>query len=185
MFRKMVAASSASDMHFRAPAHTTSGTIHIRELHATEERACEAFFRRLDRDDIHYRFGAPRSSGAYLLPRRKGADCSLAFAAVDGTQNILAIANVECLSTDAAEVALIVRSDLKRRGLGSAMLAHVVCWAEHSRVRRLTGFVLPDNTAMLRLASTMGFRCVGRDPTLIELSWCAGEPRHADVMRRY
>jgi hypothetical protein len=57
-----------------------------------------------------------------LLPRREGSRQSLAFAAYRKADDILGVINVEYLNADTAEVALVVRSDLKNQGLGSLLL---------------------------------------------------------------
>lgn len=143
----------------------------IRKLQSTEMDACDAFFSRLCRHDIWWRFGGPRSSGAWLLPGRVKGRRSDAFAAASMSGEILAILNVEYLDPATAEIALIVRSDLKRRGIGSALLHHVMTWTRAAGLRRLVGHVMPENRIMLRLALAAGFRRAGGDQALIEFSW--------------
>jgi acetyltransferase len=59
---------------------------------------------------------------------------------------------------DTAEFALLVRSDLKRRGLGSALLERVTHYARRIALRRLTADVLRENDAMLGLAERLRFQ---------------------------
>jgi acetyltransferase len=87
--------------------------------------------------------------------------------------DILAILNVEYLDPATAEIALVVRSDLKRRGIGSALLRHVMTWTRAAGLRRLVGHVMSDNRIMLRLALAAGFRPTAGDQALIEFSWVA------------
>ncbi|CDX39054.1 hypothetical protein MPLSOD_340145 [Mesorhizobium sp. SOD10] len=145
----------------------------IRKLRSTETEACDAFLSRLCSHDVRWRFGGPRLSGACLLPARVAGRRSLAFAAANMSGEILAILNVEYLDPATAEIALVVRSDLKRRGIGSALLRHVMRWTRAAGLRRLVGHVMSDNRIMLRLALAAGFRPTAGDQALIEFSWVA------------
>jgi acetyltransferase len=58
----------------------------------------------------------------------------------------------------AAEFAVLVRSDLKGHGLGAMLLEKLIRYARARGLKRLTGEVLPENTAMLRLAVHVGFQ---------------------------
>jgi acetyltransferase len=57
-----------------------------------------------------------------------------------------------------AEFALMVRSDLKGQGLGHLLLAELVRHARSRGIGRLVGIVLRENSPMLQLAQSMGFR---------------------------
>ncbi|SDA91346.1 GNAT family N-acetyltransferase [Mesorhizobium qingshengii] len=154
-----------------SPASRCGGHIVVRQLRGSEESACDAFFGQLHWYDVRWRFGGPRTSGGCLLPRREGFCQSLAFAASSEAGDILGIINVEYLDADTAEVALIVRSDLKHQGIGALLLSHVMNWSRTSGLKWLTGHVMTDNKAMLRLALAAGFICVGGDQALVELNW--------------
>jgi acetyltransferase len=55
-----------------------------------------------------------------------------------------------------AEMAVTVRSDLKRRGLGRALLARLVEECRARGITELRGSVMRENLAMLRLAERLG-----------------------------
>ncbi len=57
-----------------------------------------------------------------------------------------------------AEFAILVRSDLKGRGLGSALLTKLIGYCRTRGTQRLVGEVLAENTRMLQLAAALGFR---------------------------
>lgn len=57
-----------------------------------------------------------------------------------------------------AEFAILVRSDLKRRGLGRALLAKMIAYCRASGLSELIGQILPENTAMIGLARRCGMR---------------------------
>jgi acetyltransferase len=62
---------------------------------------------------------------------------------------------------DDAEFALLVRDDWQRRGLGTELLRRIVDVARRERVAGVGATMLPDNQAMMRIASRLGFeiRC--------------------------
>jgi RimJ/RimL family protein N-acetyltransferase len=70
---------------------------------------------------------------------------------------ICAIVHLARLSPGQAEIALIVRSDRARRGIGEALLRTALARAARQGLRTLSAVVLHENTAMLRLARKAGF----------------------------
>ena len=54
------------------------------------------------------------------------------------------------------EFAIMVRSDLKRQGLGRCLMAEMLGWAVDRGLARVDGDVLRENTAMLRLVRSCG-----------------------------
>jgi acetyltransferase len=58
----------------------------------------------------------------------------------------------------AAELAILVRSDLKGRGLGSALLAKLIGYCRTRGIQRLSGEVLAENRPMPSLAAASGFQ---------------------------
>ena len=57
-----------------------------------------------------------------------------------------------------AEFAVLVRSDLKGRGLGSILIAKLVRYCRARGIQRMTGEVLADNVRMLHLSIAHGFK---------------------------
>jgi acetyltransferase len=62
-----------------------------------------------------------------------------------------------------AEYAIIVRSDLKGRGLGWVLMRHLIHYAEKEGLRELTGDVLASNQRMLDMCRALGFE-ISTDP---------------------
>ena len=60
-----------------------------------------------------------------------------------------------------AEIALIIRSDLQRRGLGATLLANVVNDARAAGFRLLIAHIGYENVPMRRLARRFGFEFSG------------------------
>jgi acetyltransferase len=70
-----------------------------------------------------------------------------------------------------AEFAILVRSDLKGRGLGRALLDKIVRYGRARGMRRLCGEVLAGNRQMMELAASLGFRMerVPQDPRVVSV----------------
>jgi len=58
---------------------------------------------------------------------------------------------------DTAEFAVMVRSDIKGRGLGSLLMQAILDYARARGTARVVGSVLRENTSMLRLCTELGF----------------------------
>ena len=57
-----------------------------------------------------------------------------------------------------AEFALLVRTDLKGRGIGSALLQKLVGYARQRGIAEIWGDVLLENSAMLVICREFGFK---------------------------
>ncbi len=153
-------------------SHLAREHFGIRKLHASEEQACRMFFNHLDLADIRMRFGCLHFSIRYLLPGQPGTSGSAAFAAVDAADQVLGIANLAYLTPGVAEMAVIVRSDYKRRGIGYSLLAHAIDWAGNQGLSEVVGHVLADNEPMLSLALRMGLHIARWDGLDVEIREC-------------
>jgi acetyltransferase len=56
-----------------------------------------------------------------------------------------------------AEVGIIVRSDMKRRGLGRALMERMIAYSNENGLE-LIGQIAPDNEAMITLAERCGMQ---------------------------
>ena len=56
-----------------------------------------------------------------------------------------------------AEFAVIVRSDLKGKGLGTTLMQHLMAYARAEGLETMQGDVLLANTGMLHLCRQLGF----------------------------
>ena len=55
------------------------------------------------------------------------------------------------------EFAILVRSDLKGRGLGWQLMQHLIAYAKAEQLQELHGAVLSGNTTMLEMCRQLGF----------------------------
>ena len=124
------------------------------------------FLARVTPHDLYLRF----FTGVRELPEADLAhltqidyDRDMAFLAVGrdvaGTEEILGVARA-CADPDnnAAEFAVLVRSDLKGQGLGTLLMRKLIRYCRERGTGELRGEVMTENTAMLQLARTLGFK---------------------------
>ena len=131
---------------------------------AAGDDAIGRFLQGLAAEDLRLRFGggAPlREAGA--LRRRLGigdprSTIHLSLAA-DGA--IAALATLALTSENAAEAAVIVRSDLKYRGYGTALMDNLIKQARARGLATLAALVLHENLPARRMLRSLGFRQIG------------------------
>jgi acetyltransferase len=149
---------------------TTAQTIEgmrvvIRPIRPADELLYGAFIARLKPEDIRFRFLAPRKEFSHaFIARFTQIDYGRAMAFVALDKNGQELLGVARLATDpdytSGEYAIIVRSDLKSKGLGFLLLRQLIRYAQSERLRDLHGTVLAANERMLRLCRELGFQIV-------------------------
>ena len=136
------------------------GTMYIRRVGLDDLPRCVQFGRLLHPEDIRLRFGRPAALGDGDAFRRLfGLDDGKieTIGAFDLNGQILGLATVAWLQPGTAEIGLIIRSDLQRRGLGATLLAHVIKNARGAGFRLLLAHIYYANVPMRRLAQRFGF----------------------------
>lgn len=148
------------------------GAVEIRAPLPADHPAYCAFAARLEREDLRLRFaGLVKLDCDALRAQLLAIDHSQHEAlAVFAGGEMLAIAHLVRTAPATAELALIVRSDLKRRGLGRVLLARLIVHACALALRTLTAQILSENLPMQRLAREAGFRATGRSGFLIDMA---------------
>jgi len=143
------------------------GEILIRRLWLPGDGAAyQRFGAALAPDDLRLRFAVPTRWGPGTAQRLAPLD-GAAFAAFDRGGEILGIGDVV-----AGEVALAIRSDFQRRGLGRALLERIREHAVERGMTELVGCVLAENRPMLALAQIAGFRAAGFEGSMVSLRLC-------------
>jgi acetyltransferase len=139
--------------------------IRLRPLQAADRALLEDLCRRTEAHDLQMRFfSGLRSLPPSLLDElmRTDPDRRITLVAIGaaggGQPEMLAVARAHASADGTAELALLVRSDLKGKGLGSLLLDRLIARCRSRGLRGLTAVVLPENTRMLRLAGRFGFR---------------------------
>src|SRR5262249_16078392 len=106
-----------------------------------------------------------------LRPRVPGAPDAArlcpgnAFAALDGTtREIMGVVRLHAdANYEKAEYAILIRSDLKGRGLGWKLMELMISYARSEGLRQIEGQVLRENIMMLQMCAELGFE-VADDP---------------------
>jgi len=135
------------------------------------------FVRNTERNDLRLRFGgAIDFRDEASLRRHFGVDPKSGEIGwiLDERSSIAGISHRVRISPFEAEIGLIVRSDLKRRGIGSRMLDCLIRRSAEEGLQTLTAFVLYENRAMLDLARRTGFVARGRLGLNLELALALG-----------
>jgi acetyltransferase len=138
----------------------------LRPIRPEDEAQHGEFMSRIDHEDLRLRFFSsrrdlPRSELARLVQIDYARE--IAFVALaekpDGTPETLgAVRAVADPDNIEAEFAILVRSDLKGRGLGHLLLEKLIRYQRAHGTQRLVGLVLRENEAMHDLARAHGFR---------------------------
>lgn len=56
-----------------------------------------------------------------------------------------------------AEFAILVRSDLKGKGLGKVLMQKIISYCKIKGTKQMSGMTMPTNRGMLMLAQNLGF----------------------------
>ncbi len=136
--------------------------IFVRPVRPEDERLVRAFFEKVSPEDLRLRFFAPiRELSTAFIVRLTQLDYARAnaFVAIDeatgemiGGVRLHADANYET-----AEFAILLRSDLKGRGLGWKLMEHIIDYARAEGLKRIEGQILRENTVMIRMCKELGF----------------------------
>jgi GNAT superfamily N-acetyltransferase len=114
------------------------------------------FFSHLAPSDIRHRFGRLVSveAGLHLLtlPNHYGSVMFGAFC----PEGLVGVANLAKDAMGRAEIAVLVRSDWKRRGIGETLMRAALCQANREGLP-VYAFVEPSNSAIIALLRRLGF----------------------------
>lgn len=151
--------------------HTTlrdGTTILIRPLRPEDESLYAPFFAAVTKNDVRLRFFAPvKEFDHAFLVRLTHIDYgrAMVFIALDDSSGrMLGVVRLHAnANTDTAEYAILVRSDLKGRGLGWLLMQMIIDYARAEGVQTIEGQVLRENTTMLAMCKELGFDIIA-DP---------------------
>lgn len=170
-------------------------TIVVRPIRPEDEPQHRRFLASLDAEDVRLRFFSARKEVPHSELARLTQidyDREMAFIAegtdAQGNAETLGVARAASDPDNMeAEFAVVVRSDLKGKGLGTLLLERVI---EHARSRgtgRLAGLVLRENTRMMKLAAALGFKADPPKPAASDLRRMVLElraPSATDVLKK-
>ncbi|HEU4661342.1 MAG TPA: bifunctional acetate--CoA ligase family protein/GNAT family N-acetyltransferase [Pseudolabrys sp.] len=142
--------------------------VFIRPIRPEDARLYERFLEATTEEDLRLRFFAQVKDLSHVyIARLTQIDYARAMAFVALGQQSGDLLGVARLHTDAnyetAEFAVLVRSDLKGRGLGWLLMQRIVEYARAEGLSTLQGQVLAENATMLTMCRELGFE-VAPDP---------------------
>ena len=142
--------------------------VFVRPIRPEDEPLIHEFLRHVTSHDLRLRFFAPMKEFTHeFIARLTQLDYAraMAFVAVDETTNeVLGVVRIHSDSIyESGEYAILLRSDLKGRGLGWGLMQLIIEYAKSEGLKVIAGDVLQENTVMLEMCRNLGFEIKG-DP---------------------
>lgn len=174
-------------------AELKDGTqVTVRPIRAEDEPAHRAFHEQLSPETLRFRYFVNRKSFRHeelAQMTQIDYDREMVFIATQSADNEeITLGEVRAWS-DAdnlrAEFSLLVRDDQRGLGLGSLLMRRMLDYCKSNGTLQVVGTVLPDNKAMLGLASKMKFQNVFNEKAeVIEIRVDLNEPEQDWQKRR-
>jgi GNAT superfamily N-acetyltransferase len=133
----------------------------VRELNGDDIDRCAEFAMHVAPFDVHLRFGRAIDitdrtlCKQYLISDKKTG--RLAMAALNLDNHVLGIGSLAPAIDNTAEVALLVRSDMQQKGIGSILLCNLVRQAQMSGYDRLSAILEGHQRHLVAPARKFGF----------------------------
>ena len=142
--------------------------VFVRPIRPEDEPVIHEFLRHVTSHDLRLRFFAPMKEFTHeFIARLTQLDYAraMAFVAFDETTNeMVGVVRIHSDSMyETGEYAILLRSDLKGRGLGWALMQLIIEYAKSEGLKTIYGDVLKENTIMLEMCRQLGFEVKG-DP---------------------
>jgi acetyltransferase len=138
--------------------------ILLRPIRPEDEPAHHEFISHLSASDLRFRFfGVTREMPHSQLARftQIDYDREMAFVAIDlidgKPRTIGVVRAIADPDNRQAEFAVVIRSDLKRRGLGAILMRKIIGYCRSRGTEEIVGQILVENTGMRKLARQLGF----------------------------
>ncbi|WMT78077.1 bifunctional acetate--CoA ligase family protein/GNAT family N-acetyltransferase [Bradyrhizobium sp. Ash2021] len=142
--------------------------VYVRPILPEDEPLIHELLRHVTSHDLRLRFFAPMKEFSHqFIARLTQLDYAraMAFVAFDEvTGEMVGVVRIHSDSIyESAEYAILLRSDLKGRGLGWALMQLIIEYAKSEGLKAISGDVLAENTIMLAMCRSLGFE-VKPDP---------------------
>ena len=152
----------------RSAALRDGTRILVRPVRPEDEPLYGPFFAGVTPEDLRLRFFAPmKAFGHAFIARLTQIDYARAMAFIaleEASGKLLGVVRLHAdANYESAEYAILVRSDLKGRGLGYLLMQMMIDYARAERLKTIEGQVLTENTAMLAMCRELGFD-IASDP---------------------
>ena len=138
------------------------GRVLLRPIRPEDERLYETFLAHVTQGDLRLRLFAPQKELSHrFLARLTQIDYAREIAFVALGRETGELLGVSRFTADpdyvTAEYAVMVRSDLKGKGLGWALMRHLLDYAHKTGIAEIYGSVLAENETMLAMCRQLGF----------------------------
>ena len=146
--------------------HRPDGTVLLlRPVRPEDEPAFQELFTHLSADAVRLRFFGPKKALTHPFAARMTQidyDREMALVLAEpGTPGKAAVHGAVHIAADSdgvrAEYAIMVRSDMAGRGLGSLLMERIIACGKARGLKEIFGEVLRTNARMLRLCDRFGF----------------------------
>jgi acetyltransferase len=142
--------------------------VFVRPIRPEDEPLIHEFLRHVTIQDLRLRFFASMKGLTHeFIARLTQLDYAraMAFVAFDeASHEMIGVVRIHSDSIyETGEYAILLRSDLKGRGLGWALMQLIIEYARSEGLRAISGDVLQENAVMLEMCRSLGFE-VKMDP---------------------
>ena len=142
--------------------------VAVRPIRPEDEPQLHEFLKHVTSQDLRLRFFAPMKEFSHeFIARLTQLDYAraMAFVAFDEVTNeLVGVVRIHSDSIyENGEYAILLRSDLKGRGLGWALMQLIIEYARSEGLKMISGDVLQENTIMLEMCRNLGFE-IKTDP---------------------
>jgi acetyltransferase len=162
------------------------GEFLLRPVRPDDAPALASLVSELTPEDSRSRFFVPlRSLDIRTLARLSQIDYDREMALVleqrqGRGSRLVAVARLAAdPDNERAEFAIVVRSDMHRKGIGGFLLARLIDYARGRGIGEMNGEVLSDNAAMLGLCRKLGFETAVVEPGTIRVALRFAAPTRA------
>ncbi|MHB2167203.1 bifunctional acetate--CoA ligase family protein/GNAT family N-acetyltransferase [Alsobacter sp. R-9] len=136
--------------------------VDVRPVRPEDEALYPPFFEKVTQEDLRLRFFAKVKDFSHaFIARLTQIDYAraIAFAAIEhDTGELLGVVRLHAdVNHQEGEYAILLRSDLKGRGLGWALMKLMIEYARADGLDRVTGQILRENTTMISMCKALGF----------------------------
>jgi acetyltransferase len=160
--------------------------LFVRPVRPEDEPLYGPFFAAVTPQDLRLRFFAPvKELGHSFIARLTQIDYAraMAFVALEETSGEMlgAVRLHADANYERGEYAILVRSDLKGRGLGYLLMQMIIEYAGAEGLKVIEGQVLQENSAMLAMCKELGFDIAPdpRDPETCVVTLALAGPQAA------
>ena len=137
--------------------------IFVRPIRPDDEPLMRDLLAHVSKQDLRFRFfDSIKEFSHQFLARLTDIDGvrAMAFVAIDeASSELLGVVRLHTGSNrETGEYAILLRSDLKGRGLGWALMQRIIEYAKSEGLSRIDGQILQENSVMLKMCRELGFK---------------------------